>query len=84
MKNAFLGSLIQQADGFQHSSFRRLEAVGFESRAGFLDSGARCAAVDAVLNTPFLILTVALDLRLDVCQITSSEIQSRVTGRYFT
>jgi hypothetical protein len=82
--DALLGSLIQQADGFQHSGFRRLEAVGFESRASFLDRSTRRAAVDAVLYAPFLVLTVALDLRLDVCQITSSEIQSSVTGRYFT
>ena len=82
--DALLGCLIQHADGFQHGGLRRLEAVGFESRASFLDRSTRRAAVDTVLYTPFLVLTVALDLRLDVCQITSSEIQSRVTGRYFT
>jgi len=84
VEDALLGSLIQHANGFQHSGLRRLKAVGFKSRASFFDRSSRRAAVDTVRYAPLFVLTVALDLRLDVCQITSSKIQSRVTGRYFT
>ena len=70
VNNALFSGLIQAADGLDNGSLVGL--AGFDSGAGITNSGAGSATESAVTQTALLVLTIALDLRLDISQGISS------------
>jgi hypothetical protein len=73
MNDTLARSLIQRADGLQHSFFRFLRRTG-QRCTGLSDECAGFAAIYTIANADFFVLPVALDLRLDICQSRSSKI----------
>jgi hypothetical protein len=67
------GGSIQFANRFQNSSLSFFPGARIQCGAGFRNERARAAAEDAVLNSTLLVLAISLNLRLNVCQSTSSE-----------
>jgi len=64
---AALSSLVNDADGLQHSFFCS-RSIFFQSRACLVDGCAGRAAQIAVAQSALLVLFVPFDLRLNVSQ----------------
>jgi hypothetical protein len=73
MDDTLLRRLIQRADCQHHSLLRSFLFARFDRLTGVLQHGASFAAKYSVKNTLLFALLITLDLRLNVCQISSSK-----------
>ena len=73
-QQALFGGFIQHADGLHHG-FLRGGGLRVESDAGGVDGGAGGPAEGAVANAFLFVLTIAFDLRLNVSQGFTPELQ---------
>ncbi len=70
--DTFFGRFIQLFNSSEHRGSRNCLISTFQRQASFLNKGTCTPTENAVVNAPFFILPVPLDLRLNVCQSTSS------------
>jgi len=85
MNHAPRGGFIQLAGSQASGIIRSLNVTFDDSLVSSFYICAGATAEDAISNTPFLILPVALDLRLDISQnLPPFLLYPRVTVGYFT
>jgi hypothetical protein len=82
---AFFSSLIQRADGQPGCFGCVFGIVSIDSQAGFFDECARSTGKNAIALSTLLVLLIALDLRLNICQLTPPKDPAYdCTACYFT
>lgn len=83
VNHALFSSLVQGADRGQCGLPGLLRVAGGDGLAGLLDKGARPASVVAVAQAPLLVLPVAFNLRLDICQLAPPKTKPQEYGWLF-
>jgi hypothetical protein len=73
VKNAFFSCLVESADGFK-GGFTSCGGIAFgDCQAGLFHFGAGAPTKNSVAQAAFLVLPIALLLRLDIGQDTASK-----------